>query len=280
MMLTTVKKEGFQGCLFSKNCDLSQVVITFTGSDGGISNAKIIASFYEKHSIASLAIGYYKTKQTPDSMSLIQIEYIEKAILWLRLKGYKQIYIDALSKGTELALLVASTYKEIDILILRSPSYFISEGLDRNGQPSSTSCWSINKEEVNYTKYKFRNISVFKQLIKNKEFSLLKYNNDKVINVASIINFEKISSKMLLIYSENDTVWDSKKSCIKISELYTNNKIVCKAYNYISHLMLPKLNLFKKILFKIERRHFIRSLKERKDMNKKIIDFIKNSQNM
>ena len=77
--------------------------------------------------------------------------------------GYTKIGIEGASKGTELALAVALQYSEISCVILKSPSWYYSEGLI-NGQPSDDSCWSFQGQALPYTPYKARKFNTLKMI--------------------------------------------------------------------------------------------------------------------
>ncbi len=277
MIKTTVKNEGFHGRLYSKNLEKEKVVITITGSDGGIKNASIIANFYKQNGIDSLAVGFFKTKETPNSLALIPVEYILNAIIWLKKQGYQKIGIDSLSKGSELALLTAIYCKDVSFMIMRSPSYFVSEGLTSKGQPSGTSCWSYKDIGIDFTGYKIREFDTKKEFFAHKELTLRKFNDDKVINRNSLIQINKISCPILMFSSLNDTVWESEKAAnIIMKELNESNQKVSqhKTYKYISHFMLPKISFRMKMLFRIERKYSKKCKLTREEMNKTTLSWI------
>lgn len=143
MIYTTVKKDGFEGILFSGNRKKEKVVIVMSGSNGGMSLTEKEARFYQQNGIPALALALFKTKQTQKDLDRVPIEYVEKAIAWLKKRGYQRIAIDGTSKGSELALLAGTMFPDITCVIARVPSYFVSEGLRASGiskNPSGTSC--------------------------------------------------------------------------------------------------------------------------------------------
>lgn len=245
MRKTSVLKEGFDGCLFPVPDRQGKVMIVLTGSDGGLKTAKKLAGYYQKNGMPSLALGYFKTKHTGHELSLIPLETIEKAIGWLKKQGYQKIGIDGISKGTEYAMCAAVEFSEISCVILRTPSYFVSEGL-RGGQPSGTSCWTFRGKELPYTRYKSRKNPILRMLRKAKEFSLLEINTGKAVNPASIIPIEKIQAPILILSTKADTVWPSAESGEKLSERLQANHFpypyrhVC--FDYVSHLLVPLIH--------------------------------------
>lgn len=242
MERTTVQRDGFDGCFFPIDSQTSKVMIVLTGSDGGLKTASNIARFYHQNGMPALALGYFQTKHTSRNLSNIPLEYLEHAIAWLKKKGYPKIGIDAFSKGTEYALCSAIAFPGISCLVLRSPSYFVSEGLC-NRQPCGTSCWSYRGEALPYTAYRSRTIHKLAALLKAKEFSLLAINAAKEIEPASVLPIEKIHAPVLLLSTKSDTIWPSAASGEMLAgRLQANQhpfafRHVCFAH--LSHMLVP-----------------------------------------
>lgn len=110
MIVTTVEKDGFEGILFGGDRTKQKVVIVMSGSNGGMSLTEKEAQFYHQHGIPALALALFKTKQTQKDLDRVPVEYVERAIAWLKKCGYQRIAIDGTSKGSELALLAGSMF--------------------------------------------------------------------------------------------------------------------------------------------------------------------------
>lgn len=80
MIYTTVKKDGFEGILFSGNRTKKKVVIVMSGSNGGMSLTEKEARFYQQNGIPALALALFKTKQTQKNLDRVPIEYVERAV--------------------------------------------------------------------------------------------------------------------------------------------------------------------------------------------------------
>ena len=66
-------------------------MIVMSGSNGGMTLTKQEAEFYHKNGIPALALALFKTKQTPKELSRMPVEYVEKAIGWLKKRGYEKV---------------------------------------------------------------------------------------------------------------------------------------------------------------------------------------------
>ena len=163
MKTASVQTEGFEGILYPGNGRKDKVLIVMSGSNGGMSLTRQAAEFYHSKGFPALALALFKTKQTPQALSRVPVEYVERAIRWLKAQGYEKIGIDGTSKGSEMALVAASLFSEISCVIVRVPSHFVSEGLSGSGKnkaPSGTSCWSYQGRELPYAPYRSRTFNI------------------------------------------------------------------------------------------------------------------------
>ena len=234
-----------------------KVVITMSGSEGGLEHAGKLAKYLQDNGIPALAFGYFKTKHSVKSLNKIELENIKAAIEWLKKQGYEKIGIEGCSKGAEYAAAAAIAYPELSFVILKIPSWFYGEGMDKT-VPSGASSWTCEGKELPYTPYKTRKLPVIKEMMKNREYNIIAINTGKKINPDSIIPIEKIQAPVLMFSTEVDTIWLSKESCEKMEERLNANhfayphKHIC--FKHMSHMMLE--NCGKEI------KYFIKSEKE------------------
>jgi len=274
-----VFEKTWDGALYPVFEKKDKVVITMSGSEGGLVYAEKLAHFLQDNDIPALALGIFKTKHSGRNLDRIPLEIIWNAIIWLKQNGYKNIAVEGVSKGAEYALAAAIAFPELSCLIVKTPSWFYSEGLISN-RPSGTSCWSYKGKELPFTPYKTRKFNMIKTLWKAKEFNILEVNTGKIVLPDSIIPVEKIKAPILMFSTSVDTVWPSKESCNKIEDRLRENNFsypyrhVC--FDYMSHMMIeyfdPKLRWF----MKSERQYSEECAMERMKMGNICVDWIKN----
>lgn len=281
---TSVSEEGFEAILYPGNGQKDKIMIVMSGSDGGMALSKQEAQFYHKNGIPALALGLFKTKQTPKELSRVPVEYVERAVAWLKKHGYKKIGIDGTSKGSEMALIAASMFSDISCVILRVPSHFISEGLSGNGKdkaPSGTSCWSYRGKELPYAPYRSRTFNILKMFMQEKEMHIITFNRDKEVKPETLIPIEKIQAPVLMLSSKHDEVWPSFESAAymekKLTEIHFpyNHKHI--AYEHISHALLTRLPLIYRYVFKSERQHPKECAKDREALKKELLSWVENN---
>lgn len=274
---TNTLNEGFAGSLYPVKGRKDKVLITLSGSEGGLRNAQKLAHYHARQGLPALAIGYFGTKGTPKALSQIPLEYIEKAIKWLKQHGYQKIAVEGVSKGAEYALAAATTFEEISCVVLRTPPWFYGEGLTRRA-PSNTSCWTYQGKALPYTPYK-ESAFLLKQLLwQAKEYNLLPINTGKRLDERSIIPIEKVNGPVLILSTQADTIWPSKESGDKLDQRLTQknfpypHKHIC--FRYMGHLMFENVGYFVRVLFKSERAHPLECAEERKQMGREVRDWL------
>lgn len=265
------------GVLYPVTGRKDKVVITLSGSEGGLEHAEKLAKYLQDHGIPALALGYFKTKHSAKTLNKIELENIKAAIKWLTNLGYEKIGIEGCSKGAEYAAAAAIAFHELSCVILKIPSWFYSEGM--NGTiPSGTSCWSYKGKEIPYTPYKTRKLPAIKEIIKNKEYNILAINTGKKVNPASIIPIEEIKAPILMFSTEVDTIWPSKDSCEKMearlnSHLFSYpHKHIC--FKHMSHMMLENCGSAIKWFIKSEKQFPEECARERVMMGQECIKWI------
>lgn len=281
MIKTTVADNGFEGILLAGNGTMDKVMIVMSGSNGGMKLTKQVAEFYHRNGIPALALALFATKETQSYLDKVPVEYVESAIRWLKKQGYKQIGIDGMSKGSEMALVAASMFSDISCVIVRVPSYFVSEGLIGSGKkkaPSGTSCWSYRGKELAYAAYKVRKFNILKMFIEEKEMHIITFNRDKDIIPDSIIPIEKIKAPILILSSKNDSVWPSYESGIYIEKRLEESRFPYEykhvAYEYMSHALLTRLPILYKMAFKSERANPKACAVDRENMKKELLNWV------
>ena len=281
MNTASVKTDGFEGILYPGNGRKDRVLIVMSGSDGGMALSKQEARFYHKNGIPALALALFKTKQTPKELSRVPVEYVERAIAWLKARDYEKIGIDGTSKGSEMALVAASLFPELSCVIVRVPSHFVSEGLSGSGSgkaPSGTSCWNWRGKELPYAPYRSRTFNILQMFLREKEMHIITFNRDKDVTPETIIPVEKIRAPVLMLSSVHDEVWPSYESAVYMEKRLTEacfpfpHKHV--AYKHMSHAVLTELPWIYKMAFKSERQHPAECRKDREALKQELLDWV------
>lgn len=274
-----VHEKSWDGVLYPVPGKKNKVVITMSGSEGGLEYTEKLAHFLQDNDIPALALGLFKTKHSGRNLDRIPLERIYHAIIWLRENGYKNIAVEGVSKGAEYALAAAIAFPELSCVIVKTPSWFYSEGLISN-KPSGTSCWSYGGKELPFTPYKTRKFGMVKMLWKAKEFNILEVNTDKAVIPESIIPIEQIKGPILMFSTSVDTIWPSSESCKKLEDRLRENNFFYPyrhiRFDHMSHMMVEYCGHKIRWFIKSERQYSEECAKERIIMGNICVDWIKN----
>ena len=196
------------------------VLILLGGSEGGLPN------YYDIDKLTGLGypcfiLGYFGTKNTPDRLEMIPMEYFEKEIKDLanrpELKG-KKIVVWGGSKGGELALLLASRYKQIKGVIAAVPSSVVFQGL--GGKPVSS--WSENGISIPFVPFAPYDYS---KIVNSQYVEVYRLSLEQAEAVSkAAIKVENINGPILLLAGKADTMWPSDQMCKMIIKRLDENK--------------------------------------------------------
>ncbi len=258
-----VETDGFYGELFRPEEDKypGKALICFSGSDGGIELAQMLAEVYQSHGLTTLALAYVLEEGLPKQFSKVPIEPLEAAAGRLHDMGYQKVGLWGISKGSELALLAGSLLPGlVNAVIAVSPMNTVCQGFGKEKGiaflPGSS--WTFHGEEVPYTPYeteKFPLGQILKKSIQKKDVTMYELYLPLVQNPnpEAVIQVEKITGPILLISSKMDNMWPSEPASEQIMKRLKEHNFAYEyrhlSYDYGGHMFVPlemkKIHMFK-----------------------------------
>jgi len=144
-----VSDDGLVAALYLPSTDAgkkSPAIVVLSGSDGGIASAAMYGEPLAACGYAVLALAYFAMDGLPRDLVEIPLEYFKRAIDWLR--QHSAIDADRIgvlghSRGGEAALVIASTFPDIRLVVANVPSHVVWAGIDPDPGPRR-SAWSRN----------------------------------------------------------------------------------------------------------------------------------------
>ena len=236
----------------SKNQPL---VVGLGGSEGG--NAwssnywkKTRDEFLAK-GYAFLALGYFGAEGTPKELDRISIEQVHEAILKAAEHpkvNKNKIAIVGGSRGADLALLIASYYKDIDAVVGIVPSHAV---FPAHTKELSTSSWTFGGKELPFVPVSDETIpALIKRDLRSAFEIMLK---DKESEQKSLIKVEKINGPILLLSATNDEIAPTTPMANNIIEkLQANNFKYCYTHYAITGKHAEPLKHFDKVFTFLE----------------------------
>ncbi|HEX8661495.1 MAG TPA: acyl-CoA thioester hydrolase/BAAT C-terminal domain-containing protein [Brevundimonas sp.] len=180
-------------------------VILLSGSDGGLPSARD-ARDLASAGFPTLSLAYFKDwngqpEGVPAGLSEIPLEYFFRAIDWLKSQAQvdpRRIVLAGLSRGAELALLLASLRPDIAGVAAFSPSSVVWRGVPQGAEAASRPAWTLGGQGVPY------------QIdIPDPTAPIRRGFENAVANPAARIAVEKITGPVLLVSSPADRIWPS-----------------------------------------------------------------------
>ncbi len=225
----TVEGVKFNGDFYDASAADKPGIIVLGGSDGGKYNdtAKKIANL----GYNVLALSYFDrggAEHVPETLELIPLEYFDAPKRWLEARS-NGVVLYGLSKGAELALVLASRDTDYKAVIALAPSMVVWQGnpKDFSRIMESPSSWSKDGEGLPFVPYISREEQQRLGIDNRHEASLT--NMDAVDE--AMIATGAIETPMLLLSGGQDKSWPAALM----------GEVVCtNAGGYCKHISYPE----------------------------------------
>lgn len=169
------------------------------------------------HGFAVLAIGYFKTENSPGSLDRISLNAIADTILSIAKRTPQidtaRIILMGASKGGELVLNLASRYSCFKGVIALSSSHISFPAITIS---ANTSSWMYNEREVTYVPAPFKTIWPALKGDLLGAFSMMLENKEAVTQAE--IEVEKINGPIFILSADQDEQWPAKDMCEQLVE--------------------------------------------------------------
>lgn len=187
------------------------VLITLGGAEGGLSFVEEEANLMAKEGFIVMRFGYFKySKETlKQPLDEIRIEKVFDAIDFIKKSPFAdstKIALLGISKGAELALLVASKNKAVKAVVAHLPSHLVWYGLGK-WKGLNNSSWTYQGAPLPFVPYAKPKSGWFTKRIAEFYEAGLEKHADKV--PSATIKVENISGPILLTSGGKDDVWPS-----------------------------------------------------------------------
>lgn len=232
-IITKGISDEFIGKLFYKKNSSNKTILVLGGSDGNLDALELLAAPLASRGFNVLTVAYFALEGLPSKLEEVPLEYFEKVFKWIsenEITNTKEIFVHGTSKGGELALLLASRYKQIKKVVVSQPHAYCFQALDGSMNGKDTSSWSYKGKPLPYIKadnniffedqkkdiekgIPFGFVSTYKKSIEradNKEEARIKVENSE--------------ADILMIAGKEDNIWNSYDGCVEIiKKLKKNN---------------------------------------------------------
>lgn len=241
----SIRENGIVGTFFhNEDGKPYPAIIILGGSEGGLN--EFLGSLLASRGFTVLVLAYFGLEHLPKRLVEIPLEYIEKAIDWLKERPETQkgwLGIHGVSRGSELALLSASLFQDIKAVVSLNGSAILFSGIvPWSDEETLPPAWVYKGEPFPYasaqnpTKIALECLEMYKE---RKGNPLVKWykalTSDSEVVRQATIKVEKINGPILLISGKEDiTVEFSRKAIERLKEFHFNHQF--------EHLIYPGAN--------------------------------------
>lgn len=211
----SVNEEGVVGSLFLPEGEGPfPALLVLGGSSGGIPTDAYVAQFANQ-GYAALGLAYYRAPGVSDVLANIPLEYIEKAISWLKKQSSTKtdrLMVVGTSMGGSYALLAASHLSEIKGAVVFDGAGVVFQSLDpANKSPEPQSTFSYKDKPVPYIPINVPELKpeTFKTPLFLRLFLSSYFEQGKEDLEAASIKVERIAGPVLLMGSLDDRLFAS-----------------------------------------------------------------------
>lgn len=206
------------------------LVVGFGGSEGGNAWAsdrwKPVREKFIKNGYAFLAVGYFGAEGAPEQCDRISIEAVHQAIVEATKNPIihdNRIAVIGGSKGSELALLLASHYTDINCVVALAPGNCAFAALTLG---ASTSSWTYQNKEVPFIPVPWAAVPSLITGDLRSAFEIML--EDKEAVEKALIRVENINGPILLVSAKKDEMWPSTEMSNEIVE-----RLKAKQFRYV-----------------------------------------------
>lgn len=241
----SVRENGLVGTFFYENQKPKPAIIVLGGSEGGLNEH--LGALIASKGFTVLVLAYFGVESLPKRLVKIPVEYIRASIDWIKNRPEAKngwLGIHGSSRGSELALLSASLYSDINAVVTLSGSAISFSGIvpwsDEEKLPPA---WTHNGNPIPYatSKNPINTAIECRRLWKNKAGNPLEkwykaLTADKSIVEKATIQVEKINGSILLISGNEDiTVNFSRRAIERLEKHNFQNEYKHLIYDGAGH---------------------------------------------
>jgi len=184
-------------------------VIVLGGSEGGLGGSRNLARRLAADGFDALAVSYFGEAGQSPRLDQVAIEPVTRAREWLEARPGRAgpVAIVGVSKGAELALLIASRDPSIKAVAVGVPSSVVWQGIDQAGGATGSS-WTADGVPLNYARYD----------LSQGFTSIYKLYLDSLASApeSAEIPVERIAGPVLMISGAADGLWPSAEMANRV----------------------------------------------------------------
>lgn len=221
---------------YPRECNHLPLVVALAGSAGGFLPDKELQSL-ALHGYAVLSLAYFNSGALPKKLESIPLEYFDTAINWAAGQSVvdsTNIILLGVSRGAELAMLLASHNSGIKGVVAYSPGCFVlPNAIDSEDDVARRASWSWQGKDLSFA-----------------PLTMLQQNNDQAIDYRKYVEplledpdqedytipIEKAQASILMISGGDDRTWPAAEMATLIE-----HRLKMKQYTHpVRNVIFPR----------------------------------------
>jgi dienelactone hydrolase len=212
--LERIHERDIRATLFRPPKRSAAGVMVLGGSEGGCGFAEELAALIAAHGFVSLAVAYFGAAGLEKTLVGIPLERIEAAAAWLLERtrpACSQLGLVGMSRGAELALLVATRSPHIGAVVALSPTSVVWPGLNSESL-ETRAAWTAAGAPIAFAR-PARDRMIWRQDL-NTPLELKGIYEDALDDPSTSsaeIQVERIRGPVLLVSGGDDRIWPATR---------------------------------------------------------------------
>ena len=294
-IVCSLENEGFKAHYFPGTKEPYKAIIAVGGASCDEKTSIAMSGYLRKEGYNVLVLGFYMWKGLSKNLASIPVDYVEKAIKWLKEEqGIEKIAMTGVSTGAAYTLLCASLISDITCVVPVVPYEYVMEGTNSKNKRLHCSVYTWHGDDIPYTECPFLDNGMLNwfKMAKNAEgYGLrrfMRYGYDfmaQSLNPKSRIRIEDMNAEVLLLAVKDDDCWPSDVAVSRMLKVFAEKKYPHKVewhiYEKGSHALsdgLDEMNGITKMIMKMmvpaEKKYPKECEEARQDSLQRIIEFI------
>ncbi|ORX65793.1 alpha/beta-hydrolase [Anaeromyces robustus] len=289
----SIEKNGFNGIYFPGTKSPEKAIIVVGGASCDEKISVLTSRYLRNEGYNVLVLGFYLWKGMSKDVVSIPIDYVEKAVIWLKNeKGIKGIAMTGISTGASYTLISASLIPDISCIIPVVPYDYVMEGVTGNFKRLRKSVYTWHGNDIPYSPFDIVDLGTLKiifRAMRDKKYGLKRvcryiYDQNSVTE-ESRIKIENIHADILLLGVKDDDEWPSDVAVERMYKLLKEAnypyRVEFHIYEKASHILADgtdEITGLKKWVIKhmipAEKKYPKECEEARQDSIKRILDFL------
>lgn len=290
----TLDENGFLGVYYPGTISPEKAIILVGGGLCDEPTSISMSGYLRKAGYNVLVLGFYIWEGLSKELVSVPVDYVEKAIHWLKTTKppISKIAMTGVSTGAGYTLLSASLIPDIGCIIPVVPFDYVMEGATLSLKRFGKSVYTWHGQDVPYSPWSITDQGHFKlfwNLFRDPNYGIFQflrycYDHNEMLE-ESRIKIEQMHAEVLFLAVEKDEGWPSSEAVERMLKVLKDAnypyRVEYKIYEKASHALVDGIDEIKgftrwifKNMLKAEKNYPKECEEARQDSFKRVLEFL------